>query len=338
MVELKPRTKVELEKMLSIALEIEKTKVQYNEITEKIESLYETDQEKYNEFIEQRDIYENMSEMLKTKLKNNEISESEYHKQKNNLTIPRCSYRYISKANEPLELDYRKQRKQIVDKQKQLLKELNEQHKILMQIFIDEYGLSDKHAEVVEKTKKDYKKLYHNPGHRRIQRDIREVCFNIANGEFIPGNIEHNATGVGLFFGDKAHTQWYYSTLKRNCIEAEDFETQPQLIEVAVKPEAKIRVIDITEYLRHPGEEYRQFFNPEDYELLNAVQTKTDVHLRCIFDVALGYDACVRVDTRDGCNNNEVWAVYNRSILEMERNPIKEFNNVVEEVEKTDEE
>lgn len=45
--------------------------------------------------------------------------------------------------------------------------------------------------------------------------------------------------------------------------------------------------------------------------------------VRGIFDVALGYDACKKVDYNDG---SEVWAVYNKSKLAIEKQPIVTLN------------
>ena len=52
------------------------------------------------------------------------------------------------------------------------------------------------------------------------------------------------------------------------------------------------------------------------------------MHVRSIFDVAMGFDASVRIGN-DG--KSEIWAIYNRNILQLEVNPIKNFDDIFNE-------
>ena len=70
---------------------------------------------------------------------------------------------------------------------------------------------------------------------------------------------------------------------------------------------------------------YKRFFNGADFKLLQAVESSDAMHVRSIFDVAMGYSACVRLDPE---TKTEIWAIYDRSILGLEKEAVKNFEDV----------
>jgi len=326
MVKLKPKTKLELEKLLEICLIKEDADKREEELQNINESLYAVEDEvawenyekakkKYDE--DREKIFHSNMSWLDKKAKLAELRES----------YPSMPYRFIPKnKEEEYHNNFEKIRK-ITAIKDQYLKEITKQKLVVMQTFVDEYGLSENFAEVVEKANKNSKKLYHNPSFSGKQLNLQSVCNNMTKGKFNLGNFELNEAGVALYFGDLIHTKNYYFGEDAKEVNR---QVPEKIIEVSVKPTAKVYRIGLKQYLNNPGEEYKPYFTEEDFELLNNVQRKAIMHLRCIFDVAMGYDACVRVHPE---NNNEVWAVYNRSILELEENPIKKLDDVVKEEE-----
>lgn len=330
MIRLKQRTKHELQKMLNICIEIEELKNQLNKYKDNIDSLYVVDdQEAFLKYQEEMKIYEEKRAEIRKTFYSSIITKEEMDEIFNKLkdSKPQEPERYIPKTK--MELF-----NELMDKNRNTYKALTskeaekkQQEAIIMETFIDEYGLSNNYAKIVDKAENESKKLYHNPSFRGKQRDLKETCKNMTEGKFHVGNFTLNQAGVALYFGDINHTKSFYFSEY-----AKPEEKPKQIIEANVKKDAKFYKISRNEYLNNPGEEYLPYFEKEDFDLLNNVQRKAIMHLRCIFDVAMGYDACVRV-----YNNNEVWAVYNRSIIELEKNPIKEFDSIFNEDLKQDE-
>lgn len=324
MIKLKSRTKSELEKLLEISLVKEEADKASEELSNINESFYAVEDEvawenyqkakkKYEE--DRKKIFYSNMNRIDRKAKLAELREN--YPSMPNRFIPENKKEEYNNNFEKIRVFW------AISEQK--LKEIKKQKLVVMQTFVDEYGLSERYAEVVNKANKNNKKLYHNPSFSGKQLNLQTVCQNMAEGKFNLGNFELNEAGVALYFGDLTHTKNYYFSE-----DAKELNRQvpENIIEVSVKPTAKIYKIGLKQYLNHPGEEYKQYFTEEDFELLNNVQRKAQMHLRCIFDVAMGYDACVRIHPE---NDNEVWAVYNRSILELEKNPIKKLDDVVKE-------
>ncbi len=191
----------------------------------------------------------------------------------------------------------------------------NRQLEVVGKTFTSEYGLNDSRA-TIEESPSGKRTIYHSTG--EMKRDIRKICNALANGDMNPGRFTSNVAGIATYFGNLP----FFEQMR-----GDDFAPE-EIIEATLSEDAKIHEISVDDYVDCNLEEYEPLFDPEDYKLLCDLERCDAMHVRSIFDVALGYDACVR---RKPSTDVEIWAIYKRDILKLSKSPIIKFHDVVTE-------
>lgn len=210
----------------------------------------------------------------------------------------------------------RKQEKQALGKKCDECEDAyDKQLEVVGKTFTSEYGLNEARA-TIEDNPKGKRTIYHSTGVNK--HDIRKICSALSNGDMHPGRFTSNRAGIATYFGNLPFFEHLH-----------DDEFAPEeLIEAHIFDSAKIHEVRFDDYGDCNLEEYEPLFDPEDYQLLCELEKSYAMHVRSIFDVALGYDACVR---HDFSSDVLIYAIYKRDILQLSKSPIVKFSDVVAE-------
>lgn len=198
--------------------------------------------------------------------------------------------------------------KKLWDKVFSVRDDVDEQRNLTAQTFIEEYKLNDYKANLVDESADKSRVIYHSTG--VAKRDIKEICKNLIMGNLHPGRFQMNQAGIAMYWGNDKFFE------RMNDVD--------EVIEAYISQNAKIHYVSVEDYKNFNMDEYKEYFDEEDYNMLKYIEENFIMHVRSIFDVAMGYDACVRTSS-DGVS---IWAIYNRSILDLERMPIKKVESV----------
>ena len=205
----------------------------------------------------------------------------------------------------------------LADKQEdEVWKEFDAQLQLVAKTFLEEYDLNSKHAKVSPALNKGVKKIYHATG--VVERDINQIAGALVSGDMHPGRFTSNAAGIAMYWGDIN----FFEGMKGKK------DAPKKIIEATVSSDAKIHEVDVEEYNEGNMDFYKPYFKEEDFNLLVEIENSGAMHVRSILDVAMGYAACVRVSSK---TKSEIWAIYDRSALEVSKSSIKDFNTIFED-------
>ena len=286
---LKPNTRKELQTLL-------KLKQEYDKETDRC---YELRSRQKAEFDKAKTEHDNAKQTKGEKYSSNNTFE---------LFTPSAESEYYSLKKEADALE--KQNFALFDQIKNQLQKV-------AQTFIEEYDLNSKHAKILteeeEKQTPNAKRIYHSTG--VVDRDIHRIAEALVTQSLHPGRFTINSAGIATYWGDEN----FFEGFKGN-------KHQPaQIIEARVDRNARLNYVGVKDYNDCNLSFYKRFFNGADFKLLQAVESSDAMHVRSIFDVAMGYSACVRLDPE---TKTEIWAIYDRSILGLEKEAVKNFEDV----------